>query len=152
MDNASKALIIAGAVLIAVMLVSVGVLVYNAAVGSVSGGLVQVKGTEVELFNSAYETYFGENRSTAEAQSLINKVNAFNRTSSDRTISLEGTGQKASNNKYSLQTSTKNANYNISDTDWDTNGYITKIKIDIQSKGSTTTGGTTTGGTTTGGN
>ena len=39
MDNASKALIIAGAVLIAVMLVSVGVLVYNNSIGVIKTGL-----------------------------------------------------------------------------------------------------------------
>ena len=56
MDNASKALVMAGAILIAVMLVSIGVLIYNSAVGTVNTGLEQMSGTEVELFNNSYNS------------------------------------------------------------------------------------------------
>ena len=90
MDNASKALVMAGAILIAVMLVSIGVLIYNSAVGTVETGLDQMSGTEVELFNNSYNSFFGNNKKPSVAKSLIEKVNTFNRTSSDRSITLTG--------------------------------------------------------------
>ena len=59
MDNASKALIIAGAILIAVMLISLGVLIYNRAQETAIGSLDTISTLDDRTFNAQFTTYCG---------------------------------------------------------------------------------------------
>jgi hypothetical protein len=79
MDNASKALIIAGAILIAVMLVSLGVMLYNTAANVAENSVGSVDALGIQGFNAQFESYFGT-KSRAQAQGLVNKVRANNAT------------------------------------------------------------------------
>ncbi len=74
MDNASKALIIAGAVLIAVMLVSVGVAIYQQAQGVVDQGKSSMAGLEVTMANAKYSMYEKKGQSRREIEQLLNQV------------------------------------------------------------------------------
>ncbi len=78
MDNASKALVMAGAILIAVMLISLGVYLFNVAKGQAEGTGQQLQTFQVESYNSRYTSYFGKNKSLAEVQSLVSLVNSHN--------------------------------------------------------------------------
>ena len=77
MDNASKALIMAGAILIAVALVGVGVYLYQSAAGTVGTGVDQLEAASMETKNSAIEQYEGTIRGS-DLKQLIRRVNAYN--------------------------------------------------------------------------
>ena len=88
MDNASKALIIAGAVLIAVMLVSVGVLIYNQAVGVIDTSRDQIAGMSISTFNNQFQQYLKNNATTAEVKSLLDAVINSNISSVDHVVKI----------------------------------------------------------------
>lgn len=140
MDNASKALIIAGAILIAVMLVSLGVMLYNTAAGVAESTTGTVEALGVEGFNAQFNQYMGERQRAAVAQGLIDKVIA-NNANGDTTITVTGvaggaynpTTTSASTNadltSMRNEITTKNTVYHIQVTGYDTSGTISGISI-----------------------
>ena len=78
MDNASKALIMAGAILIAVALVSLGVYLYQSAANSMSDSQEWMDAAKVETQNAKFENYAGTRVKGPEVKSLIRAVGAFN--------------------------------------------------------------------------
>ena len=77
MDNASKALVMAGAILIAVMLISLGVLVFNQ-VSTNIGNMSDLEAKVVEAHNKEFLNYVGINKSLSDLKNLISAINAFN--------------------------------------------------------------------------
>ena len=73
MENATKALMIAGAVLIAILIIGVGMMIYNSAQGSIEGATSQVAQQEVEMFNSGFAQYEGK-RSGSQVKALMSSV------------------------------------------------------------------------------
>ena len=71
MDNASKALIMAGAILIAVALVSLGVYLYQSAAGKVNDGTRQVDASQMLMLNSEIEKFEGKIKGS-ELESYLN--------------------------------------------------------------------------------
>jgi hypothetical protein len=90
MENASKALIIAGAILISILLISVGIMVFN----SINQPLEEAKGQgssqAAQIFNSRFTKYEGR-QSAANARTLIQEINASNAVN-DRQVHLFGQG------------------------------------------------------------
>ena len=78
MENASKALIIAGAILIAVILVSLGILVFNIVNKPIDQAQTQADAQAIELFNSKFAGYFGKNKSSASVKSLMTLISSSN--------------------------------------------------------------------------
>ena len=76
MDNASKALIIAGAILIAVMLISLGVLIYNRAQETAIGSLETVEKLDERTFNAQFTPYIGTKVKGTSVKSLIDLCKA----------------------------------------------------------------------------
>lgn len=77
MENASKALIIAGSILISILIVGLGVIIYNNVSGIASGtGLDQ---QAISAHNSPFEGYFGTNQSGANVRALISSISSNNR-------------------------------------------------------------------------
>ena len=75
MENASKALIIAGAILLAILLISLGILIFNQAQDTVNNsGMSQA---EKNAFNNKFLKYEGRQKGSV-VKSLINEVNASN--------------------------------------------------------------------------
>ena len=74
MDNASKALIMAGAILIAVMLISLGVLLYNRAQGIAEDAMGSVDSLGNEAYNAQFTPYVGNDMKASSVKQLINKV------------------------------------------------------------------------------
>ena len=89
MDNASKALIIAGAVLIAVMLVSIGVMVYNAAADVIGVGIDQTKTLSTSVFNKSFQSYMEKSMNKANAKSLVEAVKGNNLKNVDHYIHID---------------------------------------------------------------
>ena len=76
MENASKALIIAGAILLAILLVSLGIMVYNNAKGTVSDA--SLASEEAQTFNTKISQYCGNNKSATDMNSLVDAIAASN--------------------------------------------------------------------------
>ena len=75
MENASKALIIAGAILLAILLISLGIMIFTQAQDTVSGsGMTEA---EVTAFNQKFTKYEGTFKGSM-VKSLIQEVNANN--------------------------------------------------------------------------
>ena len=60
MENASKALIIAGAILIAIVLITLGVVILQQGNSTTGAGETALNSREIESFNSQFQQYEGE--------------------------------------------------------------------------------------------
>lgn len=90
MENASKALIIAGAILISIVLISIGILVVNSADNLVSGAGEQMSAQEIQLFNRQFDTYLGTQKGSA-IRTLMGTVSSSNATHDEaHQVAVEG--------------------------------------------------------------
>ena len=87
MENASKALIIAGSVLIALMIIGALVLMFSNLTNYQNTNIDTTRTAQIAQFNSEYETYNRQDVRGSELYSLLNKVIDYNRRES-----VEGTG------------------------------------------------------------
>lgn len=76
MENASKALIIAGSILISIVIISLGIMVVNNARQTV--GQSDMSDSEVQAFNGKFSGYIGTNKTASEVYSLIDAVQSNN--------------------------------------------------------------------------
>ena len=75
MENASKALIIAGAILLSILLISLGIMIFNQAQDTVNNsGMSQA---EIATFNNQFLKYEGAQKGSV-VKSMINEVIASN--------------------------------------------------------------------------
>ncbi len=77
MENASKALIIAGSILIAILIISLGVMVFNNMRNSVVENS-NLDTEEITAFNNQITPYVGNNVSGSQVNALIQKVRSIN--------------------------------------------------------------------------
>lgn len=73
MENASKALLIAGAILICILLIGVGMLVYQGAIGSIDEGIASMDANAKLAFNTQFTQYEGK-KSGSNVRALIGNV------------------------------------------------------------------------------
>lgn len=73
MENASKALIIAGAILISIMVVSLGVFIFNKMAGSAKEA-ANMDEQEITAFNSKIIAYVGDSISGSQVNALIQYI------------------------------------------------------------------------------
>ena len=59
MENASKALIIAGAILLSILIIAIGMYIYTSAQAQVNNSLTNMNTSEIEGFNSTFSSYEG---------------------------------------------------------------------------------------------
>ena len=85
MENASKALIIAGAILISIVLIAVGVMVVNGANGAIDTAIGQMSDSEKTIFNQKFESYEGKQKGCS-VKSLLSAIEANNSNDSGATI------------------------------------------------------------------
>ena len=88
MENASKALIMAGSVLIALMIIGALLLMFNNLSSYQETNTKTTKEVQVIEFNNQYETYNRKNVRGSDLYSLLNRVVDYNRRKSS-----EGTGK-----------------------------------------------------------
>lgn len=87
MENASKALIIAGAILLAILLISLGIMIFNQAQDTVNNsGMTQA---EITTFNNKFLKYEGTQKGSV-VKSLVNEVIASNADSSNPVVKVNG--------------------------------------------------------------
>ena len=95
MENASKALIIAGAILLAILLISLGIMIYNQAQDTVSNsGMDQAA---VTAFNNQFLKYEGNQKGTM-VKSLIQEVRASNASDTANQVQANGTTEPVTSN------------------------------------------------------
>lgn len=132
MDNAVKALIIAGAVLIAILLIGVGIMVFNAANDPLNQAQSSSEQQAVQMFNEPFMANLGDADSGGitgqQAKSLISTIQASNG-KNDKKITFSGSISKVS------QISTK-YRYSAVET-YDDDGYINTVTITKIEKSST---------------
>lgn len=80
MENASKALIIAGAILLSILLISLGIMIFNQASDTVGGD--DMSKAEIQTFNSRFMKYEGTQKGTT-VKAMVNEVRANNGDLSD---------------------------------------------------------------------
>ena len=59
MENASKALLIAGAILLCILIIAIGMFIYNSASSTITDSLTSLSTQEVEAFNNQFTSYEG---------------------------------------------------------------------------------------------
>ena len=144
MENASKALIMAGAVLVAILIVSLSVVIFNNFSKSVKDN-ANMDEQEIANFNSKLTPYMGENISGSQVNALIQLVISINRSaiSSNElgrtvTITYPSTGGdveiSANNPNGNNENATKKVetgvgiSYNVK-SEYGDNGLINKITV-----------------------
>ena len=137
MENASKALIMAGAVLIAILLISLGLIVFNSNRGTTEQGNEVGKILKDETFNSQFSKYAGNNvRGERVRQLLEHCISYIGQNDSNieiiidgSTVYLESETKQQKINKISAKRNTvlQNARYKVECTQ--NNDRVNKITI-----------------------
>lgn len=129
MENASKALIIAGAILLSILLISLGIMIFTQAQDATkNSGMSQA---QVSTFNSKFSKYEGKKIKGSEVRGLIQEIIASNGDEDNknakpaRTISVKGV--ITDTNKTDAIKASKS--YEVSLTAYNTEGYVTQITI-----------------------
>lgn len=119
MENASKALIIAGAILISILLISIGVLVMNSINPMKDSAQKRSEAMASEAFNAQFTSYEGE-QSGSQVRAMFSAVNASNAANPDHQVKVvkdDGTTEiknasgYATNKKYTIEIITYDAGY-----------------------------------------
>ena len=144
MENASKALIIAGAILLAILIISLGIMIYRQASGVVDSNAMDE--VAVSSFNEKFQQYVGDNVRGANVNALITSIvqnNLSNSGDTSKQISITfGSARSTSNWSKSVATtltrptSTNTTgqaltgkSYKVETTPDEKSGYITTVTI-----------------------
>ena len=142
MENASKALLIAGAILIVIVLISIGVLIVNRSSSVTDQASDFANQSSVQSFNRQFEIYYGTQQGSS-VKNLLSAIAANNAqtTGSHKikvTIVASGSTEALSGTDNSTSISAKisevknSQKYKVDQTAMNTDGYITEIKITIE--------------------
>lgn len=139
MENASKALIIAGAILLSILIIGLGMFIYQQAAGAMDGANLDPQ--KVSAFNSPFEQYEGTVSGT-QARALYTLIRTHNNGNVDDTtlqVSLTidgndfepGATQAASDAAIVLPANTLKAGktYNVTFATDPNSGFITACNI-----------------------
>lgn len=125
MENASKALIIIGAILIALLLISAGVYVVNLMNSPQDQATDLVNSQSVEMHNSRFTGYAGEQRGSAVKQ-LVTAIQSTNAGSAEHPIVLDSASFKSTFG--AIQAGVSNKKTYTVEFGYD-KGYINSVKI-----------------------
>ena len=148
MENASKALIIAGAILLSILLISLGIMIFNQAQDATkNSGMSQA---QVSTFNNKFSKYEGKKIKGSEVNGMIQEVIASNgdenNQNAQRLVSVYYKTaatmivNSATNNGTNKSNGSKiqsNMTYTVEITEYDKNGYVKTIKIDASNNDTT---------------
>ena len=126
MENASKALIIAGSILIAILVISLGVVIFRTMSNTVEKN-ANLNKQQIEAFNSKISPYIGESISGSQVNELMQRIRSINQKANStgdniRKVSVkyngaEGVTSVVTGKYYSVQGS------------YDSNGLLTIITV-----------------------
>ena len=118
MENASKALIIAGAILISILLISIGIILINSGKDVTEVGTAGMQSQQIQAFNAQFTPYEGTKKGS-EIKGLWNAVNSSNGVYSEHQVTITPSAMPSAIKSMS--------NYTVTLTY--TNGYVTAIAI-----------------------
>lgn len=124
MENATKALIIAGAVLISILLISVGIMVFNSASDPINQSQNNSEAQAIQIFNNTFTEYLGENKSGSQVKNLVSAIIASNSKNEDHQVTIN----KNAANSYKISSISTKLRYKVEETIND-DGYIEDITI-----------------------
>ena len=73
MENASKALIIAGAILLSILIIAIGIYIFNQANTTITSSMSSMSTQEKDAFNNEFTTYQGQQKGS-NVKALLSKV------------------------------------------------------------------------------
>ena len=118
MENASKALIIAGAILLAILLISLGIMIFGQAQDTVNNsGMSQA---EISAFNNKFIKYEGE-RSGSVVKTLVNEIIASNADASLPDVKFNGNANPTTSSIDTTQKYTVSIEYDTA------TGYVSNV-------------------------
>jgi len=136
MENASKALLIAGAILIVIILISVAMLIVNQASGVSDTATDLTASQTVQAFNQQFQSYLGSQKGSS-IKTLLSQIATNNvNNSGSHTIAVTASGLNLSGSTDSNAISTaissvsNSKKYKVTQTGIDSEGYITGITIE----------------------
>ena len=143
MENASKALIVAGAILVSILIVSLGVMIFNSMSGTAKK-MANMDEQEIAAFNSKITPYLGQNISGSQVNALIQHVIATDISAvqsgepfkaikitfpgNDSGISVDNSGKISYGSGPKRVETGANKYYKVNGT-YDSNGLITTITV-----------------------
>ena len=131
MENASKALIIAGAILLAILLISLGIMIFNQAQGTVNNS--GMSEAEITSFNNKFLKYEGKQKGSV-VKSLINEAAAINNDGGRKvTVKVKGT-VKVSGDTTTTSGVDNSATYNVTLVYGTGNGVVTSINCSTKNQ------------------
>ena len=141
MENASKALIIAGAIILAILIIALGMAVFNMAANPTEDAAASIESQAAQAFNSKFDPYIKLNATGSSIRSLYDVVrqnNVSNAADESMLVSIDGKTEAADINaaKAKIQTGKR---YDVEAEYSTSTGYITSITV-------TEAGGTSGGG------
>lgn len=129
MENASKALLIAGAILIAILLIGIAMMVFGNINGLTGMAGQQVDQMDMQAFNSRFKQYEGDYVSGSNVKALIENIKSNNATYANdvsRIVKVyEGTGTADVLSTFSPKS---NYRYKVKCEDNDS-GYVEAVRI-----------------------
>ena len=93
MENATKALLIAAAVLVAILIISLGLAVYNKSANTVDQA--NLSSQEIQAQNEKFTRFNGKNKRGSEVNSLLQTVLNYNLSTTDDGNKVTVTGSDA---------------------------------------------------------
>ena len=134
MENASKALIIAGAILLSILIISLGIMIFRQASGVVDSNAMDE--VAVSAFNQKFEQYVGDNVRGSNVEALVNTIVQNNLTNSadaskQVTFTLDGTSKGKITSKTGISILTGKS-YKVEIVTDSKSGYITEVKATKQ--------------------
>ena len=125
MENASKALIIAGAILLAILLISMGVMVFQQASGITNTNAVDK--LAITTYNKEFTQYEGTNVKGTTVKNLIDAVNVHNKVN-DNSKQIGKVLDLVKVSPTEPDTIKSNATYKVT-CSLNTDGYVNSISI-----------------------
>ena len=116
MENATKALLIAGSVLIAILLIALGLRIFNSTTDTTKNSQAAMDTTSIMTFNGQFTGFLGKEISAAQASTLAQKIIASNAVNKNHSVKYAGSN--------SIPTSLEKGPYKC---ETDENGYICNI-------------------------
>lgn len=120
MENATKALLIAGSILIVILLIALGMRVFRSGAGAVDDSQVAMKATGVGTYNTQIAGYLNKNLTESQVRALVQKLIAIN-ASSKRAVKI-----KFRNQEPTAVTTFPSGKYTAA---YDAEGYIIGVNL-----------------------
>lgn len=132
MENASKALIIAGSILVAILIISLGVMIYKN-FANTAKDMANMDKQEIQAFNSKIVPYLGDSIPGSQVNALLQyclsvNISANNSGETYKCIEVTGKSTLAKDATSYTKVATGGKYYKVEGT-YDNNGLITLITI-----------------------